>query len=353
MTEHLSVFEDGSGGRRRRRPPRRWGRILLVLGGLSLPFLVAIGWFWYQVDPPGGPGRVVDVRIPNGVGVGTIADRLEARGVVGSALAFRLYARLSGSDTFQAGSYRLHRDLGASAAVDALERGPRRTYRKLALPPGLRFDEVARRIGALPGLSAARVLALASGGAVRSAFEPGDVNSLEGLTWPDTYYVERHEDERKVLETIVGAFDDHARALGLAGGTDPYRTVIVASLIQREAGVDEDRPLIAAVIENRLRDGMPLQIDASVVYARGGGSQPLTDADFALPSPYNTYVVAGLPPTPISTVTAASLAAALHPAPVPYLYYVLTDASGKHAFSETYAQHEANIADAQRRGVIP
>ncbi len=353
MTEHLSVFEDGSGSRRRRRAPRRWGRILLVLGLLGLPFLVAIGWFWYQVDPPGDPGRTVDVLIPNGAGVGTIGDRLEARGVVGSALAFRLYARLSGSDTFQAGSYRLRRDLGASAAVDALERGPRLTYRKLALPPGLRFDEIAHRIGALPGLSADRVVGLASSGAVRSAFEPAGVDSLEGLTWPDTYYVERHEDERRVLETIVTAFDDHARKLGLDAVADPYRAVIVASLIQREAGVDEDRPLIAAVVENRLRDNMPLQIDASVVYARGGGSRPLTDADFALRSPYNTYVVAGLPPTPISTVTAPSLTAALHPASVPYLYYVLTDKRGKHAFAETYAQHEANIADARRRGVIP
>ncbi len=324
-----------------------------MLGLLSLPFVVAIGWFWYQVDPPGDPGPLVDVQIPKGAGVGTIADRLEARGVIGSALAFRIYARFSGSDTFQAGSYRIHRDLGASAAIDALDRGPRQVYRKLALPPGLRFDEIARRIGRLPGLSAERVLALASAGAVRSVFEPAGVNSLEGLTWPDTYYVERHEDEQKVLGTVVRAFDDHARALGLDAATDPYRAVVVASLIQREAGVDEDRPLIAAVIENRLRDGMALQIDATVVYARGGGSQPLTDADFALPSPYNTYVVAGLPPTPISTVTAPSLTAALHPASVPYLYYVLTDKNGKHAFAETYAQHQANIADARRRGVIP
>jgi UPF0755 protein len=128
--------------------------------------------------------------------------------------------------------------------------------------------------------------------------------------------------------------------------------VIVASLIQREAGVDEDRPLIAAVIENRLRQNMPLQIDATVLYARGGGTGPLTDADFARVSPYNTYKVQGLPPTPISTVGAASLRAALAPANVPYLYYVLTDTNGKHAFATTYAQHQANIADARRRRVI-
>ena len=98
---------------------------------------------------------------------------------------------------------------------------------------------------------------------------------------------------------------------------------------------------------------MPLQIDATVVYARGGGTAPLTDADFARDSPYNTYKVAGLPPTPISTVTEASLRAALAPANVPYKYYVLTDKSGKHAFAVTFAEHEANIADARRRGVLP
>src|SRR5205085_10965990 len=92
-----------------------------------------------------------------------------------------------------------------------------------------------------------------------------------------------------ILRRVVGAFDRHATALGLPAAADPYRTVIVASLIQREAGVDEDRPLIAAVVENRLRKDMPLQIDATVLYARGGGTAPLTDADFARDSPYNTY----------------------------------------------------------------
>ena len=187
---------------------------------------------------------------------------------------------------------------------------------------------------------------------MRSKFEPAGTNSLEGLAWPDSYAIEDHENEAAILRTIVGAFDRHATAAGLPGSPDPYRTVIVASLIQREAGVDEDRPLIAAVVENRLRQGMELQIDATVLYARGGASGPLTDADFARDSPYNTYQVHGLPPTPISTVGLASLTAALHPADVAYLYYVLTDKDGKHAFATTYAQHQANIVDARRRGVI-
>lgn len=356
MTEQLSVFagdDDAGPPRRARRRPRRRGRILLVLAILSLPFIGALGWFWYQVSPPGDAGPRITLRIPPGSSVSAIADRLDRRGVIGSAFAFRLYSRWSGSDTFQAGVYRIRQDLGARDAIRALERGPQQKYRSLALPPGLRFDEVADRIGALPGLDADTVRMLAATGAVRSAFEPVGVNSLEGLTWPDTYSVEEHEDEAAVLRTIVSTFERKATALGLADATDPYRTVIVASLIQREAGVNEDRPLIAGVVENRLRDGMALQIDATVVYARGGGGEPLTDADFARDSPYNTYHQPGLPPTPISTVTGLSLRAALRPAEVSYLYYVLTDKSGKHAFADTFAEHERNIADARRRGVLP
>lgn len=340
-------------GRSARRSPRRRGRVLLVLFVLALPFLVAAGWFWYQVDPPGSPGRVVTVTIPKGAGVSAIGDRLEARGVIGSALAFRVYTQISGAHRVQAGEYRLHQDLGDRAAIDALGRGPRQHYVKLALPPGLTFDEIAQRVGHLPGRRADRFRTVAASGTVRSKFQPATVQSLEGLTWPDTYFVSSTEDEQAILRRIVQAFDRHGDAIGLGQSPEPYRVVVVASLIQREAGVDEDRPLIAAVVENRLRDRMPLQIDATVVYARGGGTAPLTNADFKNDSPYNTYLVAGLPPTPISTVTEASLRAALHPANVPYKYYVLTDKNGKHAFAVTFAEHQANIADARRRGVLP
>ncbi len=356
--EQISVLgEPGSrprnAGRSGRGSKRRGRRVVLALVLLASPFIAAAGWFWYQVDSPGDPGRIVTVDIPAGSGVSAIADRLEARGVIGSALAFRFYARISGAPRVQAGRYRLHQHLGARAAIDALKPGPRQRYLKLSLPPGLRFDQIAQSVGALPGLSAQRLTEVAESGVVRSKFQPAGVTSLEGLTWPDTYFVAEHEDETAILRTIVGAFDRHATAAGLGGVSDPYRAVVIASLIQREAGIDADRPLIAGVIENRLRDSMQLQIDATVVYARGGGDTPLTDADFALDSPYNTYRTSGLPPTPISTVTEASVRAAIRPADVLFKYYVLTDASGEHAFAVTFAEHEANIADARRRGVLP
>ena len=336
----------------RRRPQRR-GRVLLVVFLLALPFIVVGAWFWYQVDPPGSPGRAVIVTIPKGAGTAAIADRLEARGVVGSAFAFRVYAQVSGAPSVQAGEYRLQRGLGARAVIDALRRGPRQHYVKLALPPGLTFDEIAGRVGKLPGLSADRFRAVAASGTVRSKFQPATVTSLEGLTWPETYFVSSTETEKSILRTIVDAFDQHGDAIGLGQSADPYRTVVIASLIQREAALDVDRPLIAAVVENRLAEKMALQIDATVVYARGGGAAPLTDADFKRESPYNTYRVTGLPPTPISTVSEPTLRAALHPANVPFKFYVLTDKSGKHAFAVTFAEHQKNIADARRRGVLP
>jgi len=348
----IGVLSSPTRGSRRRRRSRR-GRVMLVLVVLALPFLIGVSWFWYQVDPPGDPGKPVTVVIPKGSGLNGIAQRLEDHGVIGSALAFRMYTALSGSRAFQAGDYRLHQDLGARAAVAALERGPRLHFHKLVLPPGLTFDQITRRVGALPGRSAEAFRAAAATGTVRSKFQPVSVQSLEGLTWPDTYLIADTETETDVLATLVRTFDRHGDAVGLAKASDPYRTVIIASLIEREAKVAEDRPLIAAVIENRLRDAMPLQIDATVVYARGGGVSPLTNADFARDSPYNTYRVTGLPPTPISTVSEASLRAALAPAQVAYKYYVLTEPSGKHAFAVTFAEHQANIADARRRGVLP
>ena len=124
-------------------------------------------------------------------------------------------------------------------------------------------------------------------------------------------------------------------------------------LIQTEAKLAEDAPLISAVIYNRLRDGMQLQIDATLCYIKPGGCPPApTDADKAIDSPYNTYKIAALPPTPISSVTEANLQAALAPADVPYKFYVVADANGKHAFATTLQEHERNVAAARAKGLL-
>lgn len=334
------------------RRRRRWLVIGAVLALLALPVVIGAAWFWYQTDPPGNPGRRVDVEIGDGWGVARIADELASRDVIGSAVAFRLYVRVSGAGPFQAGTFTMREDMGSRTAADILERPAAQTYEKLALIPGLTLDMIADRVGRLPGFSRNRFLEVAASNTVRSKFQPADATSLEGLTWPDTYYVSRSDTEESVLRTLVAEFDERATESGLATSPDPYRTVIIASLIQTEAKLDEDRPLIAAVVENRLRDDMPLQIDATLLYARGSREGPITDADYDRDSPYNTYRYRGLPPTPISTVTATSIEAALAPADVTYKFYVLIDENGKHKFADTFAEHDANVAEASRMGLL-
>jgi UPF0755 protein len=200
-------------------------------------------------------------------------------------------------------------------------------------------------VGALPGHDRAAFLALAQSGAVRSKYQ-GDQTSVEGFTWPDTYFVEGLTDQQ-ILQLVVSEFDKHADAVALAGapaatGFTPQQAVVVASLVQAEAGTAEDAPNVAAVIRNRIRQGMPLQIDATLCYAKGGCPPVPSNADKQIDSPYNTYRVPGLPPTPIMTVTEQSLRAALAPADVPYLFYV-TGKDGVTYYATTLAEHEANI----------
>ena len=170
---------------------------------------------------------------------------------------------------------------------------------------------------------------------------------MRGLLMPDSYPVLPRQTESGLAQDMVSAFDEHGQAVGLdasaaALGRTAYEVITIASMIQREAELDADRPLIAAVIYNRLRNGMPLQIDATSAYAQQVGD----------PS-YDTYQVQGLPPTPISTVSARSLDAAMHPADAPYLFYVLSDANGKHAFANTFEEHQRNVAAAESKGLLP
>jgi UPF0755 protein len=320
-----------------------------VLAVLILPFVVAAGWFYWQLHPPGGEGASVSVEIQPGWGSKEAGDALQAKGVIGSSLAFQVWEKVSGSGSFQAGTYALRESMGVSAASDALGKGPSGAaasagHQVLALPPGLRLEQIADRVGALRGHDRAAFLALAQSGQIRSKYQ-GDQTSVEGFTWPDTYFVEGQSDAQ-ILQTIVAEFDKHADALNLgapsATGLTPQQTVVAASLVQAEAGNAADAPKVAAVITNRLKQQTPLQIDATLCYAKGGCPPVPSNADKQLDSPYNTYRVAGLPPTPIMTVTEQSLRAALAPANVPYLFYV-TGKDGVTYFATTLAEHEANI----------
>ena len=183
------------------------------------------------------------------------------------------------------------------------------------------------------------------------------MNSLEGMLFPDTYQVASNEDEAKVIARLIAQMEKVAGESGVelapfSRNLSGYQVLAVASMIEKEARLDEDRAKIARVIYNRLEQGMNLEIDATVIYAMGGNVERLTFDDIAnTESPYNTYKHPGLPPTPIAMPGRASIMAAMNPADGPWLYYVVVDAEGRHAFAETFRQHERNIALAEQNGV--
>jgi peptidoglycan lytic transglycosylase G len=354
--------QEGSGSWVARPAPQRGRRITaVILAVVLLPLVVlgtSVGWFFWELNGHGKPGKVVHVTLDRGWGVPRIAKELQHDGVIGSALVFNVYTRLHGDNSFQAGTYDLHTNLGVKDAVKGLQKGPRIDYVVLRVPPGLWMTQIAERVGRLGGREAASFLQDTHNNSVRSFFEPKGVTNLEGLVRPDTYDISGSQDEISVLQTMVTAFDKHAIKLGLASanveGHTAYDTIKVASLIEAEAKVPQDRPLIASVIYNRLRANMPLQIDSTVIYGRGDHTnRKLTPADLQnVKSPYNTYLHPGLPPTPIGSVSDASLLAAMAPAQTDYLYYVLAGKDGHHAFASTLEQQQANIAAAKAAGVL-
>ncbi|HUQ40091.1 MAG TPA: endolytic transglycosylase MltG [Acidimicrobiales bacterium] len=339
------------------RRRRRWPMVLLgLLAAVLLVVAMAAVWLQRQFDPPGAPGAQVEIVLPAGASTQRIAAILDAKGVVGSARVFRLYVKLNGGGPFQAGRYTLRRDLAFGDVVDALSKGPEITYQRLTIPEGYTLEQIAARVGKLPGRSADDFLAAARSGAVRSQYQPPGSTNLEGLLLPETYNIEPDDDETAILRLMVTEFDTVAAGLGLDEakadvGITPYQAVVVASLVEREARVDEDRGPIAGVIYNRLEKGMLLQVDATVLYALGSHKTRVLFKDLEIDSPYNTYRVKGLPPTPIAAPGRAALRAALGPPKHDYLYYVVIDSKGRHAFAATGAEHTRNIRKAKENGV--
>ena len=336
---------------------RRLGMVLLaVLVAFALVVGVAGLWYSRQANPPGSPGAKVSVTFPPGSSTAYIAAVLDQKKVITSARLFRYYLRIKGSGPFQAGDYtfRTHESFGAAAAI--LSKGPTVVVNRLTIPEGYTIKQIAAQVGKLPNHSADRFMAVATSGEIRSRYEQPGSNNLEGLLFPDTYFVRPTDDEKAILQRMVSQFETRAAAAGVDAaatsvGISPYQSIIVASMIEREAKIDEDRGKVAQVIYNRLHKNMLLQIDATVVYALGGDKTRVLFSDLKVQSPYNTYLYKGLPPTPISSPGAAALHAALNPTPGTWLFYVVVDAQGHHAFANTEAEQEANIRLAQQRGV--
>lgn len=342
--------------RERNRTYRRNLATMITVAVMLTPIAIGSLWVLSNVESSTAGDADVPVELQQGWTPKQVGDVLQQKGVISSSDAFQAVAASAQFTQYYPGTYDFVENSDAREALDTLRGGPRRIVpdMKLLLPPGLTLQQIADRVGKLEGKSAARFMFAAGTNTIRSKYEPPEVNSLEGLTWPDTYFIGANETEAEILQKIVTEFDTKADEIGLAAsgpnnGLSPYQALVSASLIEAEAGTPDDAPLISAVIVNRIRDDMPLQIDATLCYAKGGCPPVPTEDDRKIDSPYNTYKNRGLPPTPIKTVSEVAMRAALNPASVSFKYYV-SDSNGKTYYATTLAEHEKNVAKARNGG---
>lgn len=307
------------------------------------------------------PGNPVTVEVPSGAGTAEIARMLADAGVIENAAMFRLRARIDGVDgKLRSGVYELETGMSYQAVVDALLVGPPVAFVTVTVPEGLTVAQTAERFESAAGIPAAEFVELASRQASSFAADHPYLataygGSLEGFLFPKTYRVVEGATARDVIEMMLDQFDTEIAAVDLSyptsRGMDLHEVVTVASIIEREARLDEERPLVSSVIYNRLDRGMRLEMCATVEYLLPGTRPRLTYEDLKIDSPYNTYLYEGLPPGPIASPGLASLQAAAAPAKTKYLYYVLTGEDGSHTFAETYA--EFLRAKERSREVVP
>jgi UPF0755 protein len=315
---------------------------LLVLVVLS----AGAGGLYLYATGASGPSQPITVEVPEGATAEDVGRILEEREVIRSALAFRVAAAATGlGESLQTGTYDLRTNMTLSEALDALEGGPLVEIVDVTVPEGLEVTEIADVAGqALPAVDPVAFHRSATGGEwALPPYLPEGTDTVEGFLFPKTYEFPPEADVDQVINRLLVQFETEAATLDWSRADDlglsPYEAVIVASLIEREARLEEDRAKVSAVIHNRLREGMPLQIDATVQYALPEENRELTFEDYEVDSPYNTYLHRGLPPTPIASPGLASLQAALDPADAGYLYFVVTDPeTGEHAFAETYQE---------------
>ena len=311
-----------------------------------------------QINPPGDPGAKLTVTIDPGATTSEIADLLETRGVITNATVFRWYVSYKKAGPFSPGYYELRARSSMGDVVKVLDTPPPITFTNVTFPEGFTLSKFAERLAdKVPRLSADKFLTAANSGQLRSKYSPDGVNNLEGLLFPDTYQVASNDDEAKVIARLISQMEKVATAEGVdyapfRFNLSSYQVLTIASIIEKEAKTDADRPKIARVIYNRLAKGMNLEIDATVIYAMGGNVDRLTFDDINnTNSPYNTYKNPGLPPGPIAMPGKASIHAAMNPAEGPWLYYVVVDKDGNHAFATTLKEHEKNIKIAEQNGV--
>ncbi|MHB1341766.1 MAG: endolytic transglycosylase MltG [Coriobacteriia bacterium] len=346
------------------RDRRRILAAIVVLVGVVLAVVVPLYGTYAlllrpQVDV--AAGAPVQLEIPQGSDTRAIAGILAGAGVIDNAAMFRLRARVEEIDgKLRPGVYDLETGMRHREVVDLLLAGPAVAYVTVTVPEGFTIDQIAERLESEVGIPATEFRDLATTRATAFAADRPYLaeitnGSLEGYLFPKTYRIVESSDATEVANMMLDQFEQEFATVDLSLSASknltPHDVVIIASMIEREARIAAERPVVSSVIYNRLRKKMKLEIDATIEYILPGTRPRLLNKHLKIDSPYNTYMYAGLPEGPISNPGLASLQAAAAPADTSYLYYVLTSKDGSHTFTETH--EEFLKAKEKSREVVP
>ena len=307
--------------------------------------------------------EIISVNIPQGSAASEISSILDATGVITSKLAFELYLRNENlTDKLRAGSYELPNNLSFEELTALLLKGPPLKTYTITVPEGLWISETLETLSAQTGYDVVQLENSLISGQVTSSFltsqESLSLQNWEGLLFPNTYQINIEANGEDILQIMVDELESRYNQLLTNNSlpewiNDENEFFTVASLIEAESKLDEDRPLVSSVIRNRLNDDMLLQIDAAVLYALQKRKSQVLLVDLQVDSPYNIYKYTGLPPTPISGFGQKAMQAIFDTPDNDFIYYLLTDINGKMTFTNNYEEFINLKNKAKEEGVIP
>ncbi|MDB5035503.1 MAG: aminodeoxychorismate lyase [Chlorobi bacterium] len=323
-----------------------------IILAIVILILAVGGYFVYQTWMRSDAGGDIIVRIPEGASFDEVLDSLEGAELIHGRAAFKILAVTTGNDgKIKPGSYKFNHGLSNAQLLSALVEGHSTVKSKVTFPEGITIRRIASIAAREAGCDSAQIVHLANDRAFLKTIGI-TAASAEGYLMPDTYYIFWGEKPATLLRRMADVFREFytdalkkkAEALGLSS----YEAITLASIVEGEARVDEERPVIAGVYLNRLHIGMKLQADPTIQYILPDGPRRLLFADTRLDNPYNTYFYKGLPPGPINNPGRASILATLSPATHDYLFFVAkADGSGRHAFSRTDREHDVAVRQYQ------
>lgn len=333
----------------------KWFCALMIVLFLAASAGLLIGYRWYDkqldLEMPGADGTFF--LVPEGASISQVADLLEREGIVGSAFLFRLHMRIRHPESsIKAGEYLFESPVTTRKTALKLVRGDV-YYHRITIPEGLDWQETAALLGRQGFGSGEEFLEIISDPGLIRSLDP-EADNLEGYLFPETYHVTRETTPEEIVSMMVSRFrahwtdewDQRAKALGMS----VREIVTLASMIEKETALAEERPLVSSVFHNRLAENMKLACDPTVIYAVKR-VKPwdgiIHQSDLQIDSPYNTYLYPGLPPGPIASPGLASIRAALYPAETMLRFFVSRN-DGSHVFSDSYSEHAAAVRKYQR-----